>query len=108
METINLEMAVFEIISFGGNAKSLFYEALNAAENNDFDKAEELMKEGSAELNKAHNMQTKLIQFEINGGSMEKTLLLIHAQDHLMTTISEQSLIERMIKMNKKIMELSK
>jgi len=38
----------------------------------------------------------------LNGKTIEKSLLLIHAQDHLMTAISEQKLIEHMIKLIKK------
>jgi cellobiose PTS system EIIA component len=51
----------------------------------------------------AHQLQTKLIQAELNGALKEKTLLLIHAQDHLMTAMSEQKLIERMIRIIKKL-----
>lgn len=101
MEDFNLETAIFEIISYGGNARSLAYEALNAAEEKEFEKAASIMEESKIELNKAHNVQTKLIQKEINGENFEKSLLMIHAQDHLMTAISEQSLIERMIRMHK-------
>ncbi|EMF0116075.1 PTS lactose/cellobiose transporter subunit IIA, partial [Enterococcus hirae] len=35
----------------------------------------------------------------------EISLLLIHAQDQLMTVMSEQALIERLIKMQKQINE---
>ena len=54
------------------------------------------------ELGHAHKTQTALIQRELNGKTIEKSLLLIHAQDHLMTAISEQKLIEHMIKLIKK------
>jgi PTS system cellobiose-specific IIA component len=51
----------------------------------------------------AHKTQTKLIQAELNGVPSEKTLLMIHAQDHLMTAMSEQKLIEHMIRIVKKL-----
>ena len=41
-------------------------------------------------------MQTDLITRDLNG-SLPMSLLLVHAQDQLMTTMSEQSLIEQMI-----------
>lgn len=106
MTTGEQEVAIFTIISHGGNAKSLAYEALTAAEDNNFEKASTLMKEAEEELNKAHSMQTSLIQSEINGTAFEKSLLMIHAQDHLMTAISEKSLIERMITMHQKMEKL--
>ncbi|NDU78540.1 PTS lactose/cellobiose transporter subunit IIA, partial [Actinomadura sp. DSM 109109] len=42
------------------------------------------------------DMQTELITRDLNG-SLPMSLLLVHAQDQLMTTMSEQSLIEHMI-----------
>lgn len=100
---MNNEMEIFEIIAHGGNARGLAYEALIAAEEFDFDKADELIKLAADELNLAHKTQTKLIQDELNGNPSEKSLLMIHAQDHLMTAISEQKLIEHMIRIVKKL-----
>ncbi|UNL84704.1 PTS lactose/cellobiose transporter subunit IIA [Priestia koreensis] len=102
MSTFNLENAIFEIISYGGNARSLAHEALTAAEQEDFKKSSNIIEEAKTELNQAHSVQTKLINMELNGEGIEKSLLLVHAQDHLMTAISELSLIERMISMHKK------
>ncbi|MEH6941112.1 PTS lactose/cellobiose transporter subunit IIA [Bacillus sp. JJ722] len=97
------ELDIFEIISHGGNARSLAYEALAAAEEFNFQEAENLIKQAEEELNLAHKTQTKLIQAEINGNKTEKSLLMIHAQDHLMTAISEQKLILHMIRIVKKL-----
>ena len=107
-EAMNNEMDIFEIISHGGNARGLAYEALEAAEEFEFEKAEALIKEAQDELNLAHKTQTKLIQNELNGHPSEKTLLMIHAQDHLMTAISEQKLIEHMIRIIKKLAPVQK
>lgn len=97
------ESDIFEIITYSGNAKSLAYESLNAASNYNFEKSEELSEEAQKELNKAHNTQTSLIQDEINGKAVEMSLLMVHAQDHLMSTISEKSLIEKMVELYKEI-----
>lgn len=102
-ESKNNEIEIFEIISHGGNARGLAYEALEAAEDFDFTKAEELINQAEAELNLAHKTQTVLIQNELNGNPSTKSLLMIHAQDHLMTAISEQKLIEHMIRIIKKL-----
>lgn len=101
-EAANMENEIFELIAYGGNARSLAYEALEAAEDYDFNKADEILKQSQEELSHAHKTQTTLIQRELNGKTIEKSLLLIHAQDHLMTAISEQKLIEHMIKLIKK------
>jgi cellobiose PTS system EIIA component len=102
-EVRNVEMEIFEIISNGGDAKSTAYEALAKAHEGKFAEAEEMVKRAHEELNKAHKTQTSLIQAEINGEEFEKSLLMIHAQDHLMTSISEIALIEQMIPMLKRI-----
>src|SRR3954467_10115961 len=102
-ESLNLENEIFEIIAYSGNAKALAFEALQAAESFHFPQAEDLMKQVEKEINLAHKIQTKLIQAELNGERVEKSLLLIHAQDHLMTAISEQKLIEHFIRILKKI-----
>ncbi|RLQ96589.1 PTS lactose/cellobiose transporter subunit IIA [Falsibacillus albus] len=106
--SINVETDIFTIISHGGNAKSIAYEALEAGHRNEFEEADKLMEDAHKELNEAHKTQTKLIQAEINGTHFEKSLLMIHAQDHLMTSISEINLIEQMIKLLKKIDTLQK
>jgi len=103
VKSLNNELEIFQIISNGGNAKSIAYDALKAAEEFEFDKAEQLIQQAEEELHLAHKTQTKLIQAEINGAPVEKSLLMIHAQDHLMTAISEQNLIKHMIKIIKKL-----
>ncbi|KGX84627.1 PTS lactose/cellobiose transporter subunit IIA [Pontibacillus litoralis] len=100
------ESEIFEIIAHGGNAKSLAYEALAAAEEQLYEIAETKFAEAKTELTTAHKTQTKLIQEEINGTPIQLSLLMIHAQDHLMTSISEVNLIEKMIKMTKRLNQL--
>lgn len=96
-----MEEEIFEIISHGGDARGFAYEALEAAKTNDMKKAEELLIKAQEELNLAHNTQTKLIQLEINGQNLKMSLLMVHAQDQLMTAIAEKNLIEQMVDMLK-------
>ena len=104
MENKN-EAEIFEIIAHGGNAKSLAYEALNSAAEGNFEEAKKLLDESVHEMAEAHKTQTRLIQDEINGEKVDTSLLMIHAQDHLMTALSEKSLIEKMIELYKKLEE---
>ena len=99
--TEQMELIIFEIISTGGTAKELAYEALAAAENGDFEEAEKLLKEADEALNQAHKVQTDIIQAEARGENTEVSVLFVHAQDHLMTAIEARNLIEKMIKMYK-------
>ena len=58
----------------------------------------------------AHNTQTQLIQKEINGNKNELTLLMIHAQDHLMDALVMKDMTELFLQESqtnyKKIKEL--
>lgn len=99
----DMELVVFEIISHAGTAKGLAYEALEAAEEGDFDKAERLLKEADEALLGAHHVQTSLIQKEAAGEKTEISMLFVHAQDHLMTSIEAKNLIEHIIKLHKKL-----
>lgn len=103
METENMEMVIFNIINYGGTAKSLSYEALAAAEKGDYAEADALLKEADQNLLESHKVQTGLISKEAAGEKTEVSLLMVHAQDHLMTAIEAKSLIECMIKMYKRM-----
>lgn len=103
-----LEIIVFEIVNAAGGAKALAYEALSEAENGNYEKAQELLKEADKFLLEAHEVQTKIIQNEVNGNGIDVSVLFVHAQDHLMTAIEAKSLIECMIRMYKKIENLEK
>lgn len=105
---MNIETEIFHIISHGGDAKAIAYEALELAYNGDFDLANKKIEEANQTLTKAHNTQTRLIQAEINGDKVEMSLLMVHAQDHLMAAISEMSLIEQMIRILNRVDQLEK
>lgn len=98
-----IEQIIFEIISNGGNAKGLAYEAIQESEKGNFDKAEELLKEADEFLRDAHQVQTTLIQEEAAGKHHEVTVLFVHAQDHLMISLEVRSLAENLIRMNKRL-----
>lgn len=105
MSNFDMEVIVFEIISHGGNAKGLAYEALGMAEKGNYEEADRLLKEADKELLEAHHIQTKIIQSEAAGDKMEVSVLFVHAQDHLMTAIEAKSLIECMIRLYKRLDE---
>lgn len=101
--TEELEMIIFSIVGSAGEVKILAHEALAESFKGNFEKAEELIKDAEKAILKAHNVQTDLIQKEAAG---ESIMLFVHAQDHIMTAMSEKELIKNLIKQNKKIKEL--
>ena len=91
----------FEIIGYAGNAFSYFYEAVEEMLAGYKEKAMELYELGDQEMTKAHKEQTELLVSEARGEKVDTNVILIHAQDHLMTTI----LYERIAKQMMRIME---
>lgn len=108
LTTEDLEEIIFSIVGFAGEAKSHAYRALNLAEEGKFDEAEKALKECDEAVLKAHHVQTDMIQKEAGGEKVEISMLFVHAQDHLMTALSERELIKRLIKLNKKLYEIEK
>ncbi|MGL6115046.1 PTS lactose/cellobiose transporter subunit IIA [Cetobacterium sp. SF1] len=106
--TEELEEIIFSIVGFAGEAKSHAYRALSLAEEGDFDGAEEALKDCDKAVLQAHHVQTDMIQKEAGGQKVEISMLFVHAQDHLMTALSERELIKRMIKLNKRLFEIEK
>lgn len=94
------------LIGYSGNAKSLAIQALNAAEEEDFVKADEFLKDAKKELHLAHEIQTKWMSSEMNGENVEKTILLIHSQDHFMAADTVLLLAQKMIAFQKKTAEI--
>lgn len=93
----------FEIIAFAGNAKGIAFDAVSKAKAGEIEKARELLKESKEEVNKAHRCQTSLIQKEACGEKVEMSVVLIHAQDHLMNTMNYQMLAEEIIDLYERI-----
>ncbi|MHC5268068.1 PTS lactose/cellobiose transporter subunit IIA [Enterococcus sp. LJL98] len=87
MEEKNLE-AIMGLIMFGGNAKSDAMEAIAAAKAGDLTLADQKLEDAKASLVEAHRAQTGLLTQEAQGDHMTVTLLTVHAQDHLMTSIA--------------------
>lgn len=102
MDDKNLE-AIMGLIIHSGNAKSDAMEAIAAAKTGDFELADEKIKSGEASLVEAHHAQTGMLTEEAKGNHMEVTLLTVHSQDHLMTSIAFTDLAKEIIDLYKKI-----
>lgn len=101
-----LEQLIFQLIANSGSARSNIFEAFDYAQDGDFEKANELMGEAKKEILEAHKVQTSLIQREAQGEGVEVNILMVHAQDHLMSSILAKDLVEKMIEMQLEIANL--
>ncbi len=91
----------FGIIANAGDARSFAFEALAAAKEGKFDEAEELMQKSKDASTLAHKSQTDLLFAAMNGNAPDVDILLVHAQDHLMTSMLAQELIAELIELYK-------
>ncbi|WP_430609954.1 PTS lactose/cellobiose transporter subunit IIA [Enterococcus sp. DIV0876] len=91
------EMKIMQLIAQGGDARSYAMKGIALARKSKIAEAKEAIKTGRASVTKAHHIQTELIQKEASGEKQEITLLMIHAQDHLMNAMTVLDLAEEFI-----------
>ncbi|MDO4593835.1 MAG: PTS lactose/cellobiose transporter subunit IIA [Tissierellia bacterium] len=93
MNKKDVAMIGFEIVAFSGDARSKLLEALKLAKQKDFEGADQLVKKANECLVDAHNSQTEMLTLESRGEDVELGFIMVHAQDHLMTTLLLKDLI---------------
>lgn len=96
---MDLEEQVMGIIINAGQSRSLCYEALNSAKIGDFADADEKMEQAQHYAREAHRVQTQLIEADEGEGKTKMTLVMVHAQDHLMTSILAKELVGELIEL---------
>lgn len=101
----NLEEISFQLISNVGEGRSLLFEALRDAREERFEEAEEKVECAEKSILKAHESHFSLIQQEASGDKVQFSLILMHAEDQLMTTETLKGIVKEMILLNKKISE---
>jgi len=92
-----LELFCFQLISAAGIARSCNIEAIQEAKKGNFEKAEELMKEGKSEFLNAHDAHSKLLKQDTNGENTNSLILVMHAEDQLMSAEMFQILAKEFI-----------
>jgi cellobiose PTS system EIIA component len=105
---MGMEQIVMGLIISSGEAKAYVYEALEMAKQGKYDESDKLMEKANEVIDQTHNLQTSLLQREASGDKIEISILFVHAQDHLMTTITEKNLINEIIELRKVINPLLK
>lgn len=91
------EDVIFQIILDSGDARTNIMSVFDSLKNKDYEQAKEYVKEANQCLNRAHKAQAAMITREINEETNSVSLLMVHAQDHLMTTMAMRDLVNKMI-----------
>lgn len=98
-----MERICFELICNVGDARSSFIESIHEAKKGDFEKARERMKSGQESFSKGHHVHADLISKEANGNTSMISLLLIHAEDQLMSAETFKILSEEFIELYERL-----
>ena len=97
MTADELEITMIEIVALSGDARTKLLMAVKKAKEKDFSAAKALVDEAQGLLNDAHTSQTDLLTAEARGEVTTPTILLVHAQDHLMTTMLLRDVIDSLL-----------
>ncbi|PRR83191.1 PTS lactose/cellobiose transporter subunit IIA [Clostridium vincentii] len=99
-----MEEQIMSLIIHSGEARSYSMEAIAAAKEGNIEEADSLIVKADEELGVAHNTQTSLIQAEAGGEKIEMSLLMVHAQDHFMTSMTLKDLAKEIIEIHAKFL----
>nr|WP_319487794.1 PTS lactose/cellobiose transporter subunit IIA [uncultured Caproiciproducens sp.] len=103
---MDMETITMQLIVSSGDAKSKAMEAISCAKSGDFAEAKKHLEEAGDFLSAAHRFQTDIIQEEADGNIEKVSVLMAHAQDHLMNAITiidmSREFVDLYEKINKK------
>ena len=98
-----MEEIIMNLIMYSGEARSFCMEGIQLAKEGKIEEAKSLINKAAEQLGEAHHSQTNLIQNEAAGNKAEVSLLLVHAQDHLMTSITVKDLATEIVELYSRI-----
>lgn len=104
VQSKSVQFATMTILH-AGNARRFISEAYKELSEFNFDIARKKIEQAREEALFAHREQSKIIQAESDGESLEFSLLLTHAQDTLMSAVSEMHIAKNLITIVEKIHE---
>ncbi|WP_343550888.1 PTS lactose/cellobiose transporter subunit IIA [Pantoea sp.] len=96
---IEFEEEIMLLLVQAGAARSAAINALRLARNGDFAEAQRQLAAANSSISAAHQQQTALIGLDEGSGKLPVTLILVHAQDHLMNAMLIQDLAGEIIEL---------
>ncbi|WP_090738375.1 PTS lactose/cellobiose transporter subunit IIA [Paenibacillus sp. Mc5Re-14] len=106
MEDMDDTEIVFQIILYAGNARSSAMEAIELAKAGKFRESKEELASAKKELVSSHKIQTRIIRKEAAGAKTEMSVMMVHAQDHLMNAITIHDMASEFIDLYERIDQL--
>jgi cellobiose PTS system EIIA component len=81
-----MENIAFQMVAAVNEARGLYLQAIQSARTGAFDKAIQLIEMGDSHYNTGHAAHTQLLQMEAAGEGDVANLLIMHAEDQLMSS----------------------
>lgn len=103
MTVEELQVAAFEIILNSGNARTIVHESFASMRAGNYDEAAQKLEAANEELLLAHQAQTKLLQEYAGGTEIKIEIIMVHAQDHLMTSMTLREVAIEMLELYKQV-----
>lgn len=92
------ELIAFQIISAVGTARSSYIEAIQEAKQGHFAEAQKLIADGDEVFTEGHKAHAELLTKEAeNGAGSTLSLLIVHAEDQLMSAEAFKTIAQEFI-----------
>ncbi|MBP3041739.1 PTS lactose/cellobiose transporter subunit IIA [Bacillaceae bacterium Marseille-Q3522] len=95
----DMQAAAFQIITYAGEARSNYVEAIRIAREGKIEEAKNKIKDGEHSYNKIHKVHASLVQREAAGEQLPFSLILMHAEDQMLTTETIKIMACEMVEM---------
>lgn len=100
---MDYEQIVMDLLINAGEARSQAMLAMQHARSKEWQMAAEALTASNLAIKAAHEVQTKLIGADEGEGKVKVTLILVHAQDHLMTAMLCYDIANELILLRKQV-----
>ena len=103
MNPEEVQAVAFQIILESGNARTIVHKAFDLMRQSKFEKASAKLDMANKAIIRAHDSQTNLLQKFAGGQTFDMDILMVHSQDHLMTTMTLREVAVEMLHLYQKI-----
>jgi PTS system cellobiose-specific IIA component len=99
-----LELVCFKIIAAVGTARSMYIEAIHEAKEGRIAEARQMVKDGGQVFLEGHHAHLELLKNEANGQKNDIGILVLHAEDQLMSAEGFSILANEFIDLYEKLL----
>jgi len=99
------ELICFQIIASVGTARSMYIEAIHEAKEGRFEEARRMIENGEKVFLDGHRAHLELLKNDVLGNKPEISILIVHAEDQLMSAEGFNILATEFVDLYEKILK---